>query len=415
MADSFDPQSVRSRFPALSRGSAGRPIVYLDGPAGSQVSRDVIDAIGAYLTDKNANCGGVFSTSVESDAMLDSAHRAVADFLGTDDPGSVVFGPNMTTLTLVLARALGRQWGPGDELLVTRLEHDANFTPWIEAARESGATVRFVEIRAEDCTLDLDDLESKLSKSTRLVAVGAASNAVGTINPVRKIADMAHAVGADVFVDAVHYAPHRAIDVREWDCDYVVCSAYKFFGPHQGMLWGRRELLESLPVHKLRPVADRIPDRWMTGTQNHEGIAGTLAAIEYLAGFGRGMGQGVENRRAALVAGFEAIRRYESGLASRFLEALGGLRSIRIWGITDPRRMDERVPTFGVTHATRTPREVALHLADRGIFVWDGNFYALPLTEALDLEPDGLVRIGLLHYNTIEEIDRLRDALAAID
>lgn len=411
VSHSFDPERWRAQFPALSRQIGGRPAVFLDGPAGSQIPRRVSDAVASYLTETNANSGGVFATSAETDRLLRDAHRAVADFLGADDPDLVIFGPNMTTLTLALAHALGRGWGAGDELLVTRLEHDANFTPWVEAARDAGAIVRYASIRRDDCTLDLDDLRSKLSERTRLVAVSAASNAVGTLPPLERIVAMAHAAGARVFVDAVHYAPHRLIDVNAWDCDFVACSAYKFFGPHVGMLWGKRDLLERLPVRKLRPAPQELPGRWMTGTQNHEGIAGARAAIEYLADIGRGHAPDAPDRRAALCAAFEAIGEYERSLSERMIEALTGLRDVRLWGITEPRRLDERTPTFSITHRSRSPIEVAQHLAQRGIFVWHGNFYALPLTEALDLEPNGLVRIGLLHYNTVEEIDRLRTAL----
>ena len=388
-------------------------MAYLDGPAGSQVPRSVVNAMEQYLIETNANCEGVFATSVESDTLLQNAHQAVADFLGADDPELVIFGPNMTSLTLALARAVGREWNPGDEVLVTRLEHDANFTPWVQAARDAGATVRYVDINRSDCTLDLEDLSAKLSERTRLLAVGAASNAVGTVPPMKRIVEMAHATGARVFVDAVHDAPHRLIDVQDWDCDFVVCSAYKFFGPHVGILWGKRELLESIQVYKLRPTTNALPGRWMTGTQNHEGIVGTLAAIEYLAGLGRDHAPGGD-RRAALIAAFEAIEQHERRLTGLLLEALGGLQGLRVWGITDPGRLSERAPTCSFTHASRSPLEIARHLARHGIFVWHGNYYAVPVTEALDLEPDGMVRVGLLHYNTAEEIDRLHSALQTI-
>jgi cysteine desulfurase family protein (TIGR01976 family) len=378
------------------------------------VPRQVIDAVGSYLAEANANTGGAFATSAESDALLHEAHRAVADLLGSDEPDLVIFGPNMTTLTLSLAHALGRGWGAGDEILVTRLEHDANFTPWVEAAREAGAGVQYASIRRDDCTLDLEDLQAKLSERTRLVAVSAASNAVGTVPPLQRIVTLAHAAGARVFVDAVHYAPHRLIDVNAWDCDFVACSAYKFFGPHVGVLWGRRELLEQLPVRKLRPAPAELPGRWMNGTQNHEGIVGTLAAIEYLAEIGRAHAPDVADRRAALASAFATIGAYERSLAAEMIEALSGLSDVRVWGLTDPQRLDERVPTVSFTHETRSPREIARHLGLRGVFVWHGNFYALPVTEALGLEPDGLVRAGLLHYNTVEDIERLRSALAEL-
>ena len=413
-ATRFDVEHCRRQFPALAREIDGAPAVFFDGPAGSQVPRQVIEAVGGYLSRTNANSDGRFATSRESDALLREGHRAVADFLGSDDPDLVVFGPNMTTLTLSLARALARTWKPGDEVLVTRLEHDANFTPWVQAARDAGATVRYAAIRPEDCTLDLDDLESKLSERTRFLALGAASNAVGTINPVRRVVELAHAVGARVFVDAVHYAPHGAIDVTTWDCDYLTCSAYKFFGPHVGLLWGKRELLEELPVYKLRPSGNALPERWMTGTQNHEGIAGTIAAIDYLADLGRRYEPAAVDRRPALRAAFSRIEQYEKDLVGHLLRKLAGISGVRIWGITDSRRSPERVPTVAITHERRKPREIAEELGRRGIFVWDGNYYALPVTEALGLEPDGMVRIGLLHYNTEGEIDRLVSALGEL-
>lgn len=401
----------RRQFPALARQIAGRPVVYFDGPAGSQVPARVIDAVGRYLAEMNANHGGVFATSQESDAVIDEAHRAVADFLGTNDPETVAFGPNMTSLTFSLSRALSRTWKAGDEVVLLRLEHDANVTPWALAARDARATVRYVEIRAEDCTVDMEDLKAKLCPRTRLVAAGCASNAVGTINPVREIVELAHGVGAQVFLDAVHYAPHGAIDVEAWDCDYLVCSAYKFFGPHVGVLWGRRSLMTELPAYKVRPAPEELPGRWMTGTQNHEGIAGVLAAVEYLAQLGRTVAPEVSERRTALLAACAAIGDHERRLAGHLLRGLARLPHIRVWGITDLERLEERVPTISVTHAHRRPVELAEHLAARGIFVWHGNFYAQPLTEALGLEPDGMVRIGLLHYNTVEEVDRLLEEL----
>ena len=411
MTRQFDVNHWRARFPALNREIDGRPVVYFDGPAGSQVPQSVVDAVSAYLTGANANCGGVFATSRETDELLDQAHRAVADFLGSPDADTVVFGPNMTTLTLALARAMSQTWKAGDEVVVTLLEHDANFTPWVQAARDAGATVREVAIRRDDCTLDLDDLQSKLNDRTRLVAVGAASNAVGTINPLREIADRVHAVGAQLFVDAVHYAPHGSIDVQAWDCDFVTCSAYKFFGPHVGILWGKRGPMVELPAYKLRPATNELPGRWMTGTQNHEGIAGTMAAIDYLAEIGRAHDPAASDRPSALAAAYSAIVGYERTLVRHMLESLAEVKDLRVWGITDLDRLAERVPTVAITHSRRAPQEIAQHLADRGIFVWHGNYYALPLTESLGLEPEGMVRIGQLHYNTRDEIDRLIQVL----
>jgi cysteine desulfurase family protein (TIGR01976 family) len=408
---SFDVAAVRRKFPALARRHGDREAVFFDGPAGSQVPEAVIEAIGNYLRTMNANHGGVFATSVASDAMLDEAHRAAADFVGADDPECCYFGANMTTLTFALSRALSRMWQAGDEIVVSRLDHDADFTPWVLAARDAGVTVRYIKLRP-DCTLDLDDLKQKLSPRTRLVAVGAASNAVGTVNPIAEIAAMAHAVGAKMFCDAVHLAPHRRLDVAELGCDFLACSAYKFFGPHVGVMWGRRELLESLTAYKVRPAPNELPGKWMTGTQNHECIAGTLAAIDYLAELGRTSPK--QSRREALDGAFAAITEYEAKLAIRLQQGLDRLPQYKSWGITQVGQFDDRVPTFSVTHRTLAPLDVARRLAEAGIFVWAGNFYALPLTETLGVEPAGLVRIGLLHYNTEEEVDYLLDVLASM-
>ena len=408
-------EDVRNEFPALSRRINGQSAVYFDGPAGTQVPRAVVDAIGGYLSRHNANHGGLFATSRESDAMLAETHRAFADFVGAADADEIAFGPNMTTLTFGLSRALAKTWKRGDEIVVTRLDHDANVSPWVLAAEDAGATVRHVDIHREDCTLDLDDLRRKLSSSTKLVAVGCASNAVGTINPVKQIVQWAHEVGALVFLDAVHYAPHALIDVADWNCDFLACSAYKFFGPHVGMLWGRRTLLEELPAYKLRPVPDRIPDRWMTGTQNHECLAGAKAAVDYLAQLGRRLSNEESlDRRAALGAAYQTIGDYEEKLADQMLDGLCRIPDVAVYGITQPDRFHERVPTVSITHAKLRPEELADALGQQGLFVWHGNYYALPLTEALGLEPEGMVRIGLVHYNTAEEIDRLLVCLQQI-
>ncbi len=406
--------SVRSHFPALSRSINGRPVVFFDGPAGSQTPQGVAEAVSRYMLHTNANHGGAFTTSRESDALLQEAHQAVADLVGTPDPDLIAFGTNMTTLTFALSRALARTWKHGDEVMVTRLDHDANVTPWVLAARDAGAEVRQVGIHKEDCTLDLDDFAAKLSPRTRLVAVGCASNAVGTINPLKRIIEQAHAVGAQVFLDAVHHAPHAAMDVTAWDCDYLACSAYKFFGPHVGVLYGKREHMERLPAYKLRPAPDDLPGRWMTGTQSHEGIAGTLAAVEYLADLGRSVSARASSRREALLAAYDAIQTYERDLGGHLIRGLSQLPQIKIWGITDSARLTERVPTIALTHAQRPACAVAEYLNHHGIFVWHGNFYALSLTETLGLEPEGMVRIGLLHYNLAEEVDRVISVLGEL-
>lgn len=409
----IDIRRVRTQFPSLARQVRGRPAVYFDGPGGTQVPQSVVDAISIYLLRHNANHGGCFVTSQESDRILDEARLAMADLFGAPDPECIVFGSNMTSLTFQMSRSFARTWSAGDEIVVTDSEHDANFTPWLLAACEAGAQVRRVRVRPEDGTLDLSDVEAKLSPQTRFVAVGAASNATGTVHPVSEIARMAHSFGAAVFVDAVHYAPHELIDVALWDADLVVCSAYKFFGPHVGILWGRREWLESLPAYKVRPAPDGVPYRWMTGTQNHEGIAGVLAAVEYLSHVDSPSlaAAAPSTRRERLVRSMNEIAKYERGLCERLLSGLRDRPDYKVWGIVDPSRMHERVPTVSVTSARERPLELATRLAEQGIFVWSGNVYAQPLTEAFGLEPDGLLRIGLVHYNTPEEIDRLLDLL----
>lgn len=401
----------RQQFPALARPIGGREVIYFDGPAGSQVPQRVIDAMTAYLQNKNANHGGHFATSQESDALLEQAHAAFADFLNVSSPEAVVFGANMTTLTFALSRALAQTWRAGDEIVVTRLDHDANTTPWVMAARDVGAKVRWVEIKQSDCTLDLDSLERQINPRTRLVAVGCASNAVGTVNPVEDICRLAHSAGAHVFLDAVHFAPHAMIRAADWHCDFIVCSAYKFFGPHVGILWGRPELLGELPAYKVQPAPNSLPGKWMTGTQNHEGIAGAFAAIGYLESLGQAASPSVSTRRARLVAAYQQIAEHESELVAQLLEGLNELRKVRIWGITAPDRLRERLPTVAITHRDLTPAEMARRLGAEGIFVWHGNFYALELSRALGLEPAGMLRIGLLHYNTVEEVQRLLDCL----
>jgi cysteine desulfurase family protein (TIGR01976 family) len=405
----FNVEHSRKQFPALAR-----PAVFLDGPGGSQVPRCVIDAVADYLAHHNANEGGCFATSIETDQVLAEARRAAADLLGCEDADEVVFGANMTSLTFALSRALARTWRPGDEVIVTTLDHDANVSPWVLAARDAGAVVHRVGVNPEDCTLRLEEYERLFSPRTRLVALGCASNAVGTVNPVQRLIARAHAAGALVFLDAVHHAPHALVDVSAWDCDFLACSAYKFFGPHVGLLWGKRQYLEALPAYKVRPAPDSIPGRWMTGTQSHEGIAGTTAAIDYLAGLGRWVEPGAASRRAALAAAFAAIGEYERSLTRRLLSGLEQLREVRIWGIRSPDRLHERLPTVAITHARHTPTQMAEALGRQGFFVWSGNFYAISLIEMLGLAPEGVLRIGLLHYNTAEEVDRLLAALAVL-
>lgn len=392
-----------------------QPAMFFDGPAGTQVPQRVIDAISDYLKNHNANHGGAFATSRESDVVLDEAHRAFADLLGADDPDEIIFGANMTTLTFALSRAIAQTWSPGDEVIVTTLDHDANVSPWVMAAADAGAVIRKVAINAEDCTLDLADFHAKLNDRTKLVAIGAASNSVGSINPIQEICQAAKEVGALSFVDAVHFAPHQSIDVSEIGCDFLACSVYKFFGPHVGVLWGKRPLLESLTAYKVRPATNDLPGKWMTGTQNHECIAGSLAAVEYLADLGRVLASDSDlSRRAALKAAFEGISFYESELIQQLIAGLKKNDDITIFGITDPDRRDERLPTISIRHAKKPPTELANYLGEHGAFVWHGHYYALELSEALGVEPEGMVRIGIAHYNTPAEIDRLLELLSDV-
>jgi cysteine desulfurase family protein (TIGR01976 family) len=407
----FDVETCRRQFPALQCRVGSKLPIFLDGPGGTQVPQRVIDSMVHYLSTCNANHGGVFTTSRLSDAILHEAHQAAADLLNAPSSDEIIFGPNMTTLTFHLSRSLGRTLRPGDEVLVTRLDHDANVSPWVLAARDAGATTRFVDVHPEDCTLDLDDLRRQLGSKVRLVAVTCASNIVGTLPDVRPITQLAHDAGALVYLDAVHYAAHRLIDVRTWGCDFLACSAYKFFGPHVGILWGRRELLTSLPAYKVRPATEELPDRWMTGTQNHEGLAGVAAAIDYLASLGASEGNS-SPRRKRLMAAFAAITEHERMLAERLLDGLASRPRFRVWGITRRDQLDRRVPTVSITARDLMPLQIAEHLASREIYAWNGNMYALELTERLGLEEQGgIVRLGLVHYNTIEEVDRLLQAL----
>jgi cysteine desulfurase family protein (TIGR01976 family) len=413
IAGSLDLAALRAQFPALELELDGRPVVYLDGPGGTQVPQRVIDTVASYYRESNANSGGAFLTSQRSDERLAAAREACADFLNARSDREIKFGPNMTTLTFALSRGIGATLALGDEIVVTALEHDANISPWRHLEKR-GAVVRTAEIRRSDCTLDIDDLTSKLGPRTRMVAVGLASNAVGTINDVAAVAQRAHEVGALVFVDAVHYAPHGPIDVQALDCDFLACSAYKFFGPHLGILYGKEDLLDSLPTAKVRPAHDR----WETGTQNHEGIVGTAAALEYLADIGVASGApfaddfaGFSGRRLAHKTAMAAIRAQEGALLRRLMGGLARIPGLRIHGITDEAHFDQRVPTVSFTLAGWPARRVAEELGKRGIFVWDGNMYAIELIERLRLADRGLVRIGLVHYNTAGEIDRLLAAL----
>lgn len=406
-----DLAHVRSRFPALARVIDGWPAVFVDAPGGSQVPDTVIDAMAGYLRTSNANAHGAFATSQETDGVIAEAHRAAADLLNAD-ADEVVFGPNATTLLFAISRSVARTLGPGDEVVVTRLDHDANVRPWVLAAEDTGATVRWVDIREYDATLDLASFEAALSERTKIVAFTLASNAVGTITPAAELTRLVHErTPAIVACDGVHLAQHRRIDVRAIGADLVVCSPYKIFGPHLGILFGRREVLSSLRPYKVRPAEDALPFAFETGTQNHEGFAGWVAAIEYLAELGEGGG-----RRAGVADAFElAIVPHEAALSERFLDGIRGLAPVHLYGIADPGRVGERTPTFAVRVGEQHPAETAKTLAERGIFVWDGNYYALEIMERLGLQDSGgAVRIGFCHYNTPDEVDRVLEELATL-
>jgi cysteine desulfurase family protein (TIGR01976 family) len=411
MPTTFDVDAIRARFPALSLTDGGKPIAFFDGPGGTQVPQSVIDAVAGYYREANANHGGAFLTSRRSDAIVADAHEALADLLGVD-ADEVFLGPNMTTLTFHVSRSIGATLRPGDEIVISGLDHQANIDPWIAAARDNEAIVRTWEPRLDDCTLDLKGLEDVLSDRTRLVAVGWASNAVGTINPIREIADRVHGAGAWLYVDAVHAAPHLPLDARAVDADFVACSVYKFFGPHLGALYGRREIMDTLPAYKLRPASNRFE----TGTGNHEGDAGAAAAVDYLADVGSRYGDADPNssRRERVLAGMRAIRAYELDLYRHLAGGLAGIPGVRILGLTADADMERRTPTAAITIDGVTPHEAAVALGEQGIAVWDGDFYATGLIDRLGLASTGVLRIGLTHYNTRAEVDRLLDELRRV-
>jgi cysteine desulfurase family protein (TIGR01976 family) len=394
---SFDVAAARAHFPSLNRPVEGGMLpVFFDNPAGTQVPQEVIDAVSGYFTTMNANSGGMFATSQQSDAMVWATREKMARFLNASRPDEIVLGPNMTTLNFALSRAIASTFNSGDEIVLTRMDHDANVSPWLRIAADRGLTVRWVDIREADCTLDLDSLEAALTEKTKLVATVHASNAVGTVNPVARIAQMVHAAGAYHVVDAVQSAPHIPIDVQAIGCDFLLCSSYKFFGPHAGIMWGRYELLESLPAYKVRPSKDKPPYRWETGTPAFELIAGIGAAVDYIESIG----------------GMAALRDYETELVAHLLDVLCNTPGVRVFGITDPAQYSSRVPTVVFTHDRFTAAEIAERLASQHIYVWDGNYYALEIMTRLGHE--AMVRVGLAHYNTHEEVDRLALALRAL-
>jgi cysteine desulfurase family protein (TIGR01976 family) len=386
-----------------------KPVIYLDGPGGTQVPEQVIDAIANYLRTSNSNLGGKFVTSAQTGELVLRARIALAEFINAREPREIVFGQNMTSLTFALSRSLARTWSADSEIIVTSLDHDANITPWRLAAAERGVTVKTWEVCKHICSLDLEDLQPLLNKRTALIAVTLASNASGSHVDVRGVADLAKSVQAKVFVDAVHFAPHGQIDVQSLDCDFLACSAYKFFGPHIGVLWGREELLSHLESFKVRPAADRPPGKWETGTQSFENIAGTLGALGYM----RDLANAVN--KTSLADAMELIRNYECTLSRRFLAGAARMPRLHLYGIADPLEAKRRTPTFALRLEGVPPDLVAQRLGDIGIFVWSGDFYAVDLIKRLGFdESGGVVRVGFVHYNTVEEVDRVLEALERV-
>ena len=408
----FDPAIVRKQFPALARSD-----VFFDNPGGTQIASQSLDRINRYLLECNANHEGAFLTSRQSDAILHEAHAGMADFLNAASPDEIVFGNNMTSLTLHISRSLARSLNRGDEIVVTRLDHDANIAPWLLIAEDRGCKIRWVDFDVEDGTLNVDDFAKAMEGKPRIVAFGYASNALGTVNPVRKLTKMAKEAGALVYIDAVQFAPHGPIDVGEIGCDFLVCSSYKFFGPHAGILYGRLDLLKELKAYKVRPASDDPPYKFETGTQNHEGIAGVLGALEYfewLAGQFDAANK-PSGRKSALAKAMSIVRSYEHDLSRALIQTIQSVKGAHIYGVTDLQRLDERVPTVSFTLDGKEPRKVAEMLSQEGFYVWDGNYYALAVTERLDVEKrGGMVRVGATHYNTLDEITRLGQALDRI-
>ena len=403
------PSLIRPHFPALQRNA-----IFFDNPGGTQVAQQTVDRVTRYLVETNANHGGAFASSQASDAIIDEARAACADFYNAADPKEIVFGANMTSLTFAFSRAFARTLQRGDTLVVTRLDHDANIAPWMQIAEDRGARLEWVDFDVEDGTLRLETFEKALETKPKLVAVGYASNALGTINPVKQITEMAHQAGALVYVDAVQYAPHGSIDVQDLGCDILVSSAYKYFSTHVGVLYARHSLLEELRPYKVRPSSNEPPGKWETGTGNFEGIAGVLGAMEYFEMLGK-TENGGDTRRARLVRAMTAIQTYEQTLSKALIHTLQQIPGLHLFGLQDRTRLDERVPTFSFTLAGKHPRQVAEKLAEDGICVWDGNYYALSVTERLGVEDKGgMVRVGAVHYNTLEEVEKLGEVLAGI-
>ena len=416
---SLDLSTIRNQFPSLDR-----PAIFLDNPAGTQIAKPSLDRINKYLLETNANHEGMFETSRRSDEVLHEAHAAMADFLNASHPEEIIFGNNMTTLTLHISRSLARNLSAGDNILVTRMDHDANIAPWMMVAEEKECNLLWVDIDVEEGTLDLDDFAKALEKKPKIAAFGYASNLLGTVNPVNKLTKMAHDAGALVYIDAVQYAPHGPIDVQDVDCDFLACSSYKFFGPHAGALFGKYDLLNELKAYKVRPASDTLPYKFETGTQNHEGIAGVLGALEYLQWLGDQFGAehesawreaGFTSRKLELKKAMSAMQAYESELSRKLIGIIESVPGAHIYGVTDLNRLDERVPTVSFTLEGKDPEQVADAIGRENIYVWNGHNYALAVVERLGLlEAGGMIRVGPVHYNTLDELDKFGEVLKKV-
>ena len=411
----LDLEAIRSQFPALSESDDGVARIYLDNPAGTQVTKRVVDAMSHCMLRASANMGGYFRTSVAVGNIVADAQQAMADFLNAPSADEIIFGQNMTSLTFHVSRSIGRHLQAGDEIILSRMDHDANVEPWVLLARDCGLTVRWLPFDTETFEFDLRELEELLNERTRLVCVCAASNLTGTVNDVETICRIARDAGAWTFIDAVQSAPHMVNDVQAFGCDFLVCSPYKFFGPHQGVLWGRREILEALEPYKVRPAPASIPWCFAPGTASHEGMAGTAAAVEYFAWVGETMAGGQGDRRQKVRAGMTAIADYEQRLAKHLVQGLQSLPGITVHGITAADAMPRRGPTVAFTHEQREPDAIALALAEENIFAWSGHNYAVEVARSLGIyETGGAVRVGPVHYNTTAELDRLFEVLDGI-
>jgi cysteine desulfurase family protein (TIGR01976 family) len=406
----FNVAAARRQFPALALTDGGLPRVYFDNPAGTQVPQQVIDRTVDCLITKNANMGGFFHTTVDAVALVDEAHAAVADLYGADDSGEIVFGQNMTTLTLHMSRCLAKQFKRGDEIVLSRMDHDGNVSPWLLMAEDVGMIVRWMEFDTDTYEFADDALSKVLSEKTKLVAFGYASNCTGTINDVKRFCAEAKAAGALSYVDAVQFAPHGLVDVKALGCDFLVSSPYKWFGPHQGILWGRRAVLESMFAYKLRPAGDDLPHRFETGTLSHEGMAGCIGAIEYLESLGAG-----GSRREKLESAWTAMQGHEQSICLQLLEGLHGIKGLKVRGITSANAIHRRVPTVSFTVEGVAPELMAKHLAGENIFVWSGHNYAVePVTKMGLMDKGGVLRVGLAHYNTAAEVNQFLGSLTRV-